>query len=218
MTKWCTARARCSRRCRGMTGRSSRICGRSTPICGRSRKKMIFMGSEFGQWGEWNHDHSLEWHLLRQSDPHRQLQAFVRELNRLYRAEPALWESDAEPAGFHFIDADNADDNVIAFMRIAPRGGARSIICVGNFAPVSAGVSDRRAGTWTLPRAAELGFRAWRQQCRQRRRPHGGGDSMPRPRLFARVATAAVGRPVAGGPVRTYPPAPSPKRKWCALW
>jgi len=101
----------------------------------RPGKKMIFMGSEFGQWGEWNHDHSLEWHLL-QYDPHRQLQAFVRELNRLYRAEPALWESDAEPAGFHFIDADNADDNVIAFMRIAPRGGARSIICVGNFAPV----------------------------------------------------------------------------------
>jgi 1,4-alpha-glucan branching enzyme len=101
----------------------------------RPGKKMIFMGGEFGQWGEWNHDHSLEWHLL-QYDPHRQLQAFVRELNRLYRAEPALWEGDAEPAGFHFIDADNADDNVIAFMRIAPRGGARSIICVGNFAPV----------------------------------------------------------------------------------
>jgi 1,4-alpha-glucan branching enzyme len=101
----------------------------------RPGKKMIFMGDEFGQWREWNHDHSLDWHLL-QYDSHRQLQRFVRELNRLYRAEPALWESDAETAGFRFIDADNADDNVVAFMRVAPHGGARPVICVCNFAPV----------------------------------------------------------------------------------
>jgi 1,4-alpha-glucan branching enzyme len=101
----------------------------------RPGKKMIFMGGEFGNWDEWNHDHSLPWHLLEYED-HRKLQALIRELNRLYRAAPALWEADAEPAGFHFIDADNADDNVIAFMRIAPHSHARRVICVGNFSPV----------------------------------------------------------------------------------
>jgi 1,4-alpha-glucan branching enzyme len=59
----------------------------------------------------------------------------VRELNRVYRNEPALWEADSEPSGFHFIDADNLDDNVIAFMRISPRTGRR-IICACNFSPV----------------------------------------------------------------------------------
>ncbi len=101
----------------------------------RPGKKMIFMGSEFGQWNEWNHDHSLDWHLLERPE-HRKLQALVSELNRLYRAYPALWEADTEPAGFHFIDADNADENVIAFMRIAPQSGASPVICACNFSPV----------------------------------------------------------------------------------
>ncbi len=100
----------------------------------RPGKKMLFMGGEFGQWREWNHDGSLDWRLL-EYDDHRELQALVRELNRIYRAQPALWEADAEPEGFHFIDADNADDNVIAFMRIAPQSGRR-IVCVCNFSPV----------------------------------------------------------------------------------
>jgi 1,4-alpha-glucan branching enzyme len=101
----------------------------------RPGKKMLFMGSEFGQWNEWNHDRSLDWNLL-EYDDHRQLQGLVRELNRIYRREAALWEADTEPEGFRFIDADNADDNVIAFMRSAPRSDARRIICVCNFSPV----------------------------------------------------------------------------------
>jgi 1,4-alpha-glucan branching enzyme len=100
----------------------------------RPGKKMIFMGNEFGQWSEWSHDHSLDWHLL-EYDDHSKLQALVRELNRVYRNEPALWEADSDPSGFRFIDADNADDNVIAFMRISPGTGSR-IICAGNFSPV----------------------------------------------------------------------------------
>jgi 1,4-alpha-glucan branching enzyme len=100
----------------------------------RPGKKMLFMGSEFAQWNEWNHDHSLDWHLLEDSD-HRGVQDLIRTLNRIYREEPALWEADTEPSGFHFIDADNADDNVIVFMRIAPRRGRR-LICACNFAPV----------------------------------------------------------------------------------
>jgi len=100
----------------------------------RPGKKMLFMGGEFGQWNEWYYNESLDWHLL-EHEEHRKLQALVRELNRLYRAEPALWEADADSAGFRFVDADNADDNVIAFLRIAPRSG-RKVLCVCNFSPV----------------------------------------------------------------------------------
>jgi 1,4-alpha-glucan branching enzyme len=100
----------------------------------RPGKKMLFMGGEFGQWNEWNYNESLDWHLLEHED-HRKVQALVRELNRLYRAEPALWEADADSAGFRFVDADNSDDNVIAFLRIAPRSG-RKVLCVCNFSPV----------------------------------------------------------------------------------
>ncbi len=100
----------------------------------RPGKKMLFMGGEFGQWREWNHDESLDWNLLEQPE-HRQLQSLVRELNRIYRAEPALWEADADPEGFHFVDADNADDNVIAFIRVAP-ASRRRLLCVCNFSPV----------------------------------------------------------------------------------
>jgi 1,4-alpha-glucan branching enzyme len=100
----------------------------------RPGKKMLFMGGEFAQWKEWSHDHSLDWHLLEESD-HRGVLDLIRELNRIYRAEPALWEADTEASGFHFIDADNADDNVIIFMRIAPKSGRR-LICACNFSPV----------------------------------------------------------------------------------
>jgi 1,4-alpha-glucan branching enzyme len=100
----------------------------------RPGKKMIFMGDEFGQWREWNHDESLDWNLLEYAD-HRGLQSLLRELNRIYRDEPALWEADGEPAGFRFIDADNADDNVVVFMRLAPESGRR-VICACNFSPV----------------------------------------------------------------------------------
>jgi 1,4-alpha-glucan branching enzyme len=100
----------------------------------RSGKKLLFMGGEFGQWREWNHDSSLDWHLLGEAD-HRGVQALVRDLNRLYRNEPALWEADTEPGGFQWIDANNGDENIIAFMRIA-KSSNRRIICICNFSPV----------------------------------------------------------------------------------
>jgi 1,4-alpha-glucan branching enzyme len=97
-------------------------------------KKLLFMGQELGQWREWNHDESLDWHLLDDPD-HRGVQRLVRDLNRLYRAEPPLWEADCEPAGFRWIDPRAADMNVVAFLRIAPSTG-RQLLCVGNFSPV----------------------------------------------------------------------------------
>jgi len=100
----------------------------------RSGKKLLFMGGEFGQWREWNHDASLDWHLLAEAD-HLGLQSLVRDLNRIYRSEPALWEADVEPKGFQWLDANNADENIIAFMRSAPASGRR-VICICNFSPV----------------------------------------------------------------------------------
>lgn len=100
----------------------------------RCGKKLLFMGGEFGQWREWNHDRSLDWDLLAQAD-HRGVQSLVRDMNRIYRNQPALWEADVEPAGYRWIDANNADDNVIAFMRLAPSCNRR-VICLCNFSPV----------------------------------------------------------------------------------
>ena len=100
----------------------------------RSGKKLLFMGGEFGQWREWNHDASLDWHLLNEAD-HSQLRDLVRDLNRTYRAQPALWEADHDPNGFQWIDANNSDENVIAFVRKAPSSG-RQVICICNFSPV----------------------------------------------------------------------------------
>ena len=100
----------------------------------RPGKKLLFMGGEFGQEREWNHDQSLDWNLLDIAE-HRQLQQLVSDLNRIYKEEPALWMADVESSGFRWIDADNADYNVIAFMRSAP-ATSRKIICVCNFSPV----------------------------------------------------------------------------------
>ncbi|HJV08685.1 MAG TPA: 1,4-alpha-glucan branching protein GlgB, partial [Acidimicrobiales bacterium] len=79
-------------------------------------KQLLFMGCEIGQEREWSHDRSLDWDLL--GDPgHRGVQALVRELNRLYKNEPALWERDFEGSGFEWIDANDADQNVLSFVR-----------------------------------------------------------------------------------------------------
>ena len=96
-------------------------------------KQLMFMGDELGQLAEWNHEGSVAWELLDEA-PHRQLMLLVGELNRLYRDEPALHELDCEPAGFHWIVADDAERSVLVYERIA-RGGDR-MICALNFTPV----------------------------------------------------------------------------------
>jgi len=100
----------------------------------RCGKKILFMGGEFGQWREWNHDQSLDWDLLGEGD-HRGVQNLIRDLNRLYRREPALWDADHEPAGFRWIDANDADEDIISFIRISPSTG-RKLVCICNFSPV----------------------------------------------------------------------------------
>ena len=98
-------------------------------------KKLLFMGGEFGQSGEWNHDRSLDWHLLDAGPYHRGVQALVRDLNRLYRDEPALHALDHDAAGFQWMDCNDADQSVISFCRF-PAAGGDPILCVANFTPV----------------------------------------------------------------------------------
>ena len=96
-------------------------------------KKLLFMGCEFGQEREWNHDRSLDWHLLGDAR-HAGVRALVADLNRTYRATPALYELDAEQAGFEFITSDR-DKALIAFVRRA-RDSNDFVVAVSNFTPV----------------------------------------------------------------------------------
>ncbi len=96
-------------------------------------KKLLFMGGEFAQEREWNHDASLDWHL--QGDPaHAQISLLVGELNRLYRERAALHELDCDPGGFHWLEADDAERSVLVYERIARDG--RRVLCALNFTPV----------------------------------------------------------------------------------
>jgi 1,4-alpha-glucan branching enzyme len=97
-------------------------------------KKLLFMGGEFGQWREWAETESLDWHLL--DDPlHAGVQKLVHDLNQTYAGENALWEVDGEPAGFEWIDVDNAFENIVAFVR-RTSSNSREVICIGNFSAV----------------------------------------------------------------------------------
>jgi 1,4-alpha-glucan branching enzyme len=116
---------------------------------GQPAKKLLFMGGEIGQWSEWSHDESLEWHLL-QYDSHRQLQRFVSDLNHVYRREPALHELDCEPAGFEWIDGSDSEQSMLTFMRKS-RNGSEIIAAVFNFTPMpryNYRVGIPRGGHW----------------------------------------------------------------------
>jgi 1,4-alpha-glucan branching enzyme len=97
-------------------------------------KKLLFMGGEFGQWREWQHEESLDWHLL-QYAPHQGVMQWVKDLNHLYRNEPALHEGDCEPWGFEWIDCDDAAASVLTFLRKGRTGGG-SVLVACNFTPV----------------------------------------------------------------------------------
>lgn len=96
-------------------------------------KKLLFMGCEFGQWQEWNHDQSLDWHLLEDSR-HQGLQRLVKDLNHLYRAEPALYQLDCDAQGFRWIDSGNAKQSVFSFIRYS-RDKQRAVVVVVNMTP-----------------------------------------------------------------------------------
>ena len=100
---------------------------------GHPGKKLLFMGCEFGQRGEWAHEGSLEWHLL-QYPEHEGVRRWVADLNRLYRAEPALHQLDFDQSGFEWVDCNDSEQSVLTFLR-RPRSGA-ALLVVCNFTPV----------------------------------------------------------------------------------
>ena len=112
-------------------------------------KKLLFMGGEFGQWREWVHDGSLDWDLL--GYPlHAGLQRWVQDLNRLYRSEPALHEMDCHPAGFEWIDCDDADSSTVTLIRKG-KSSSTIILVACNFTPVprySYRLGSPRSGSW----------------------------------------------------------------------
>jgi 1,4-alpha-glucan branching enzyme len=113
-------------------------------------KKLLFMGGEFAQEREWNHDRSLDWHLL--DDPmHRGIQTLLRDLNRLYRELPALHQLDCEPQGFDWIDCNDLEQSVFVWRRLG-RNPGEEVVVVANFTPViryGYRIGLSREGAWT---------------------------------------------------------------------
>jgi 1,4-alpha-glucan branching enzyme len=127
-------------------------------------KKLLFMGSEFAQEAEWSHERSLDWHLLENRE-HAAMQSLVRDLNRAYRAEPALWEQDFTPEGFSWLEPNDAENSVIAFAR-ATKKGERILVFVANLTPVPR--TNYRLG---LPRPGR-----WRELVNSDAGLYGGSD------------------------------------------
>ena len=112
-------------------------------------KKLLFMGSELAQDREWSHDRSLDWHLLEDAG-HAGVQRLVRDLNRVYRDTPALWDDDFDPSGFYWLEANDAERNVVAFARTS-RDPSDVLVCVCNLSPVPREryrVGLPRSGRW----------------------------------------------------------------------
>ena len=98
-------------------------------------KKLLFMGCEFGQRREWTHDEGLQWQEL-QNPENRGLQRWVADLNRAYRAEPALHQVDFDEAGFEWVDCHDAENSVLSFLRFPRKGGGAPVLAVCNFTPI----------------------------------------------------------------------------------
>ena len=127
-------------------------------------KKLLFMGCEFAQESEWSHERSLDWHLLERPE-HAGIQSLVRDLNRLYRDEAALWEVDSDPSGFWWIEPNDADANVVAFARQS-RDGERVLVFAANLSPV-----PREGYRLGLPRSCR-----WKEAINTDSTFYGGSD------------------------------------------
>jgi 1,4-alpha-glucan branching enzyme len=116
---------------------------------GQPAKKLLFMGGEFGQWNEWNHETSLDWHLLG-SPTHGGVQRWVEDLNRLYRNVPALYQRDCDGRGFAWVDCNDTERSVLSFLRFGI-DEATMVLVVCNFTPVvrqNYQVGVPRGGFW----------------------------------------------------------------------
>jgi 1,4-alpha-glucan branching enzyme len=123
-------------------------------------KQLLMMGSEFGQSAEWNANASLDWWLLDQGPFHRGTQTLVRDLNRVYQNEPALWQADYDHAGFSWIDCGDADNSVLSFLR-QTSDGSRQVVVIMNLTPVlrpNYRIGLPRAGFWREAFNSDSGF------------------------------------------------------------
>ncbi|MEQ9812169.1 MAG: 1,4-alpha-glucan branching protein GlgB [Azospirillaceae bacterium] len=133
-------------------------------------KKLLFMGGEFGQWKEWDHNHSLDWHLVDQDyghgwRPHGGLMRLVGDLNRLYRETPALHQRDCSADGFEWIEGGDLDNSVFAWLRKG-EGATPPVLAVSNFTPV-----PRRGYRVGLPSGG-----LWREVLNTDAAVYGGSD------------------------------------------
>jgi 1,4-alpha-glucan branching enzyme len=152
-------------------------------------KKLLFMGQEFAQGAEWNHNTSLDWHLLDRPQ-HRGVQSLVRDLNALYRAEPALHATDTDPGGFYWLDADDAERSIFAFVRQGQ--GGRRLAVVANLTPV-----DRSGYRLGLP-----GSGTWAEVLNTDAARYGGKDRGN----FGKVTAAPVAAQGQGQSAEIYLP------------
>ena len=112
-------------------------------------KKLLFMGGEFGQWREWSHDQSLDWHLL-DYPSHAGVKRWVADLNRVYRAEPGLHRREANGDAFSWVDCNDSQASVLTFLRQGEQPG-QEVLVVCNFTPVPRSnyrVGAPRGGFW----------------------------------------------------------------------
>jgi 1,4-alpha-glucan branching enzyme len=113
-------------------------------------KKLLFMGQEFAQSDEWSYERSLDWHLLEYGE-HAGVQSLVRDINRVYKETPALWEVDFNSRGFYWIEPNDTDANVVAFARAGADPEQDVLVCVCNLSPVPRPgyrVGLPRSGQW----------------------------------------------------------------------
>jgi 1,4-alpha-glucan branching enzyme len=101
---------------------------------GHPGKKLLFMGAEFGQWREWDHDRSLDWHLV-DDPPHAAIRRYVQDLNRLYAAQPSLHQQDFVPDGVRWVEANDHENSVVSMARFA-RDRRDCVVLIFNFTPV----------------------------------------------------------------------------------
>ena len=127
-------------------------------------KKLLFMGCEFGQWNEWYHEASLDWHLTAEPG-HGELQRWIGDLNHLYRSDPAMHELDFDNGGFEWIDCHDSANSVLSFLRKSRDGGTESLV-VCNFTPV-----PRLNYTVGVPRGGR-----WRERLNSDAAIYGGGN------------------------------------------
>jgi 1,4-alpha-glucan branching enzyme len=149
---------------------------------GHPGKKLLFMGGEFAQEQEWDHDQSLDWHLLEKPD-HAGVRALVADLNRLYRSQPALHRRDCEAAGFEWLIGDDAENSVLAFARHGETDRDLAVV-VCNFTPV-----PRKAYRIGVPAAGQF-----RESVNTDSAAYGGGN-MRNAEIIATEAIGAHGRP-----------------------